>query len=172
MTTIISGTHRRPSLSIVLARWLEQSVQAHDHPTHLIDLAELPQQFLFNEMFGQRTAEFQRVEDTLRAAQRVVFVVPEYNGSFPGALKLFIDAFERSVLGGKKAALVGLSSGKFGNVRGLDHLSGVLNYLQAEVMPFRAHLPRVDGYLTAEHGIADPAALKELNTFVERLLKF
>jgi NAD(P)H-dependent FMN reductase len=48
----------------------------------------------------------------------------------PGSLKLFIDACSvreyKQNFKGKKAALVGIASGRAGNLRGMDHLTGVM----------------------------------------------
>jgi NAD(P)H-dependent FMN reductase len=71
------------------------------------------------------------------AADKLIIISPEYNGSFPGILKLFIDTMPHKALDGKKIALTGVATGRGGNLRGLDHLTGILHYLNAHVMPFK-----------------------------------
>ncbi|HEX3386239.1 MAG TPA: NAD(P)H-dependent oxidoreductase, partial [Mucilaginibacter sp.] len=75
---------------------------------------------------------------------------PEYNGSYPGILKVFIDAcsFPESFYE-KKAALVGISSGRYGNIRGVDHFTGVCHYIHLHVMPLKIHIPSVHKELDA-----------------------
>jgi NAD(P)H-dependent FMN reductase len=72
-------------------------------------------------------------------ADRWIIVSPEYNGSFPGVLKLFIDAISTHKYGetfaDKRALLVGVASGRAGNLRGMEHLTGLLNYLKIHVFP-------------------------------------
>lgn len=57
-----------------------------------------------------------------------VIVTPEYNHSFPGELKLLIDAAEAEYLH-KPVAVCGVSSGTFGGARAVEHLMSVFRYL-------------------------------------------
>ncbi|MEJ7578053.1 MAG: NADPH-dependent FMN reductase [Pyrinomonadaceae bacterium] len=67
---------------------------------------------------------------------------PEYNGSFPAALKNAIDwasrpsdEYERDkVFRGKFAAIMTASPGSFGGIRSLAHLRGVLMSIGVEVL--------------------------------------
>jgi hypothetical protein len=43
----------------------------------------------------------------------------------------------------RKAALVGLSSGKYGNIRGIDHFTGVCHYLNLHIMPLKIHIASI-----------------------------
>jgi len=146
---------------------------AEGHQAELYDLKALPPDFLFTDMFGERSEAFRAIEQLMRQASRFVFVAPEYNGSIPGVVKLFIDAFvPKEVFHGKKAGLIGLASGKFGNVRGLDHLTGILNYLQVDVMPFKAHIPRIHEVLSAAGELTDAKAQEELREHARRFARF
>jgi NAD(P)H-dependent FMN reductase len=73
-------------------------------------------------------------------------VIPEYNGSYPGVLKLFIDASPVKSFWNKHASIVGLSDGHAGNSRGQDHLTGVLHYLKMHV---HYHKPKLSGITKA-----------------------
>lgn len=61
-------------------------------------------------------------------------MIPEYNGGYPGILKAFVDAVPPKHFRGKKAALTGISSGKAGALKAMDDFTGILHYLQAEVL--------------------------------------
>ncbi|MCA0429243.1 MAG: NAD(P)H-dependent oxidoreductase [Bacteroidetes bacterium] len=101
--------------------------------TILIDLYEISQttNLLSNELYGERSEYFQKIiSEKLIPNSKLIFVVPEYNGSYPGILKVFLDAIHPSTWTNKKALLVGVSSGRAGNLRGMEHLTGVLNYLK------------------------------------------
>lgn len=54
-----------------------------------------------------------------------VFVVPEYNRSFPGEFKLLFDSAFKEYKG-KPAILIGVSSGQYGGVRVIQQLAPVL----------------------------------------------
>ena len=65
---------------------------------------------------------------------KIIIISPEYNGSFSGALKKLIDDIpEYEIWKNKKVCLVGLSGGRAGNLRGMDHLTGILNHLKVNV---------------------------------------
>jgi NAD(P)H-dependent FMN reductase len=90
--------------------------------------------------------------------------VPEYNGSFPGSVKLFIDActvreYSRNFKD-KKAALVGIASGRAGNLRGMDHLTGVLNYLGMTVMPDKLPISSIFKLKNGNGEVTDEDTLK------------
>ena len=78
-------------------------------------------------------------------AKGYIFVVPDYNGGFPGVLKSFIDASDPKMWANKKAALVGVSSGRAGALRGMDQLTNVLNYLHVDVFHNKPPMSKIDG---------------------------
>jgi chromate reductase len=75
-------------------------------------------------------------------------VSPEYNGSFPGVLKLFLDALSvkdyKKTFSGKRVSLIGVASGRAGNFRGMEHLTGIFNYLNMIVMPNKLPISSVE----------------------------
>lgn len=66
----------------------------------------------------------------VRSSDAVLFVTPEYNYSVPGVLKNAIDWGSRpnndNAWGGKPAAIMGASTGRFGTARCQYHLRQVL----------------------------------------------
>lgn len=113
----------------------------------MLDLADIdPEVLLAHNYTGRRNAETDLLQQTFFVpASKFIFIAPEYNGSYPGVLKLLIDSLDPSIaIRRKKAAVLGLSSGRGGNMRGLDHLTGVLHYLQVQVMPFLASIPKIE----------------------------
>jgi chromate reductase len=71
-----------------------------------------------------------------------VFIVPEYNGSFPGVLKVFIDGlnFPNSFIH-KKTAIVGISDGVQGGAIALSHLTDIFHYLGLNVLAQKVKIP-------------------------------
>jgi len=79
-----------------------------------------------------------RYTDRFLAADGVVFVVAEYNGSYPGALKLFIDMLPYPEgFDSRPCAFVGLSAGQFQGLRAVEHLQQVAGYRMAHLSPRR-----------------------------------
>lgn len=124
-------------------------------------------------MYGKRSPEFQKLQDIVSATNKFLFVIPEYNGSFPGVLKAFVDAckFPESFYG-KKAALVGLSSGKYGNIRGVEHFTGICHYIHLHVLPLRIHIPSIDTELDENGDFWKEDTVNFTNQQIERFIEF
>lgn len=119
----------------------------------ILSLEILPEKIAFTELFGRRTSEFQKIiDDYILTSEKLVFISPEYNGSYPGILKIFLDSIHPDINRGKKVALIGVSSGRAGNLRGMEHLTGVLNYLGMFVHPNKQPISSI-GNLLNENGI-------------------
>ncbi len=67
-------------------------------------------------------------QSIVKESDALVIVTPEYNHSFPGELKLLIDAAEVEYMH-KPVAVCGVSSGTFGGARAVEHLMSVFCYL-------------------------------------------
>ncbi len=144
MITLISGTNRTGSNTRQVTDVLAGMYRRRGVQTQIYDLCDLPREVAFSEVFGKRSNGFGNAIDSyVSNVDKFVFVAPEYNGSFPGVLKLFLDAVEPIRWYGKKAALVGLATGRSGNLRGLDHLMGVLNYLHVDVLHLKPTLSQL-----------------------------
>jgi chromate reductase, NAD(P)H dehydrogenase (quinone) len=143
-TTIISGTNRPGSWTLKLAKYYQKRLLEKGLEANLLSLSQLPGNLIESDLFGKRSAEFEPIQQLVTNTQKFLFIIPEYNGSFPGVLKTFIDAcsFPESFYD-KKAALTGLSSGKYGNIRGIDHFTGVCHYLNLHVMPLKIHISTI-----------------------------
>ncbi|TPG71935.1 NADPH-dependent FMN reductase [Hymenobacter nivis] len=175
MITLIVGTNRPNSRARRVATLYATLLHALGAETQLLDLAHLPADALESTLYhnaGQHEA-FNHLAASLDASAKVVFFVPEYNCSFPGALKLFIDGLPyRGGLRGKKAALVGLGTGSQGGSLALSHLTDVLMYLDSAVLPQRVRLPFIDKELTADGQLATPLLMELLRTQAAALLAF
>jgi len=91
-------------------------------------------------------------------------------------VKLFIDACSirnyADNFKGKKAAIVGVAAGRAGNLRGMEHLTGVLNYLGTTIMPNRLPISSIGGLLDEDKKLKDEATQKALQGFVEGVVAF
>ncbi|MCX7980189.1 MAG: NAD(P)H-dependent oxidoreductase [Bacteroidia bacterium] len=162
---ILSCTHRPGSYTRRVALHIAHLVEKSGGTYHFIDFLALPRDFLF----GHRSEAFRGVVELLAQQKYWIWVVPEYNGSFPGVVKVFIDALPREVLRGKWAALVGVSDGRFGNLRGLDHLSSILHYCGTNVIPYRAHLMHIQRHWQEAEERPDAEHEKELHLLLEKV---
>jgi NAD(P)H-dependent FMN reductase len=179
MITVISGTNRPNSNSAIIAEYVLSCFETTiPGAFQFLDLATLSGPFMVEPAYRQddQSPMIQEVQRKyMDAADAFYFVIPEYNGSFPGILKYFIDAcsagdFKRT-FNGKRAAILGLSTGRAGNLRGMDHLTGVLNYLNVVVMPDRLPVSRVQD-LIHENALQDDSAKQIIRSHVTKFIDF
>lgn len=172
MVTIISGTNRPLSSTFKVAKYYQSLLAKKGLDCQILDLQFLPIGIILSDLYGNRSSEFKEIQSIVNQTEKFLFIIPEYNGSFPGVLKTFIDAcdFPSSFLD-KKAALVGISSGKYGNVRGIEHFAGVCSYLHLNVMPLRIHIANVKQELNADGEFFEKDTLhfieEQANKFIE-----
>ncbi len=173
MITIIAGTNRPHSNTLKLANNYSNAFNERGISSEIISLTELPATFISSDLYGKRSEDFSLIQQKITAASKFLFVVPEYNGGFPGILKTFIDACTFPVsFYGKKAALTGLSSGKYGNVRGIEHFTGICHYIHLHVMPLRLHLPAIDKEFDEDGQLFKKDTLGFVNQQIDNLISF
>ncbi|MFC5282343.1 NADPH-dependent FMN reductase [Pedobacter alpinus] len=173
MTIIVSGTNRINSNTAKIAQYYQKTLAAKGLESEILYLTDLPATVIQTDMYGDRSEAFQKIQDKVSEAQKFIFIAPEYNGSFPGILKLFIDCckFPDSFFE-KKVALVGHSTGKYGNIRGIDHLTGICNYINLHVLPLKIHIPSIHTELNEEGDFFKEDTLKFTGQQMDRFIKF
>lgn len=171
MITIIGSTNRPDSNSSKVAELYAKALTELGFENQILDLRDVDAQWVQDSHYGKNSPEFEAVVSKyIRNVSKLIFVVPEYNGGFPGYLKFFMDACDYGEFKGKKVALMGLASGRSGNIRGLDHLTGVLHYLGSEVYSKKVYLSQVNHSLTEDgqlvNEVLDREMALQLNGFV------
>ncbi|NJO87309.1 MAG: NAD(P)H-dependent oxidoreductase [Lewinella sp.] len=177
MITVISGTNRPQSLTGHFARAAAELLSAQGETVvPLIDLETLDPAFYHPLMYqaAQMHPSLQFIQEQyLLPAEKLVFVCPEYNGSYPGVLKLFIDALSvhrySELFKGKEVALIGVSTGRAGNLRGLDQLAEVLVHMGAYLMQNKLPISQAAGLLDAAGQLIDPGTQQTLEQYLGRL---
>jgi NAD(P)H-dependent FMN reductase len=173
MITIFSATNRSDSNTELVAKNYKKLTEYQGIEAQVYSFRDLPKDFLLAENYGDSPESFSQVlKEMILPVDRFVFVIPEYNGSYPGITKLFLDTIKPSVWQGKKAALVGVATGRAGNLRGMDHLAAVLNYLKMEVYSQKIPLSSVHQHLNESGEIAFEEYNDLLSKQINGFLKF
>jgi chromate reductase len=173
MITIISGTNRQGCNTLKIAKYYQKQFISKGLTPQLLNLQNLPENLIISDLYGSRSTEFEKIQTLVNNTSKFVFVIPEYNGSFPGVLKTFIDAcnFPTSFYD-KKACLVGISSGKYGNIRGIEHFNGVCAYLHMHTMPLRLHLADIKNELNENDELFKEDTLKFTTQQIEKFIAY
>lgn len=137
--TIISGTNRPNSNTRRVSSFIEGELKKKLGPSdvvNVLDLQELPLEIFSPEAYAQKPSTFKKFQDEISSSDAVISVLPEYNGSFPGVYKLFIDmlSFPDSLLK-KPASFVGIADGRFGALRSIEQMQQIFLYRKAFLYP-------------------------------------
>ena len=179
MLTLISSTNRPNSRTEKVSRYIVQRLKSlTDEAVHFFDLAHLPYSILHADMYDKngQSREIQTLQDRyFKTADRFIFVIPEYNGGVPGILKLWIDAMSvrkyDETFRNKKACLIGISSGRAGNLRGLEHFTGILNYLNIVVFPDKLPISSIQ-HVLKDDKVLDEETTEAVDDLLKRFLEF
>ncbi len=166
MITVISGTNRHDSMTLKLAKVYYQLIKERTADVKLLSLEDQP--------VWERGAVMKSLEENfLIPAEKFIIIMPEYNASFPGILKLMMDNCDiKKSWWYKKAALVGLSDGRAGNLRGVEHMTAVLHYLKTHVHYNKLLLSRINEEMTKQGEIVKPATAAAIAQQIDEFLLF
>lgn len=171
--TIICATHRPKNQTTAVVQFYANLLKEAGVEVTLFNMEELPGDFLVSDTFGKRTD----ITDALLAqkiipADKLAIISPEYNGSYPGVFKAFLDGVEPHIWWGKKVALVGVAAGRAGNLRGMDHLTDVLHHLRMEVFSLKVPISQLGNLINEEGVIADVTTEEVLRQQIKGFLQY
>jgi NAD(P)H-dependent FMN reductase len=151
----------------------KEIVEAKGVSVNTLTMDELPVDFLKTESFGNRTTAFEDlIHKKIASSDRFVIIAPEYNGSYPGIFKAFLDALTPQIWKAKKIALVGVASGRAGNQRGMDHLTDVFHHLRAEVFSLKVPISRLEELIEDNKGLVDSLTINALQAQIDEFIRF
>lgn len=163
---IVSGTNRPDANTYKVAKIYQEKLKEKGQASTILDLKDLPADFTATALYGSKNEVYSQLAQKIEAAQKIIFIMPEYNGSFPGVLKAFIDGLKfPDALAGKKTALVGVASGVEGAAIPLSHFTDVLTHVTAHVYGRKIKLGQIHKFM-AEDGKS--LNNETYNTFIDR----
>jgi chromate reductase, NAD(P)H dehydrogenase (quinone) len=147
MIKIIVGTNRKNSVSEKIALQYQHILSNMGVSSELVYLSDLPDDFVFTALYENsgKNQAYNKVHEQVKSGTKFVFVIPEYNGSYPGILKSFIDGMTYpNSFKHKKCALIGISSGVGGGSIAMSHLTDVFHYLGMHVLALKPRLAKIE----------------------------
>jgi len=164
MYTIISGTNRPNSKTLRVAKVYQGILLQKGIEANLLSLEGL-------NVLERNPAYVKIEEEVIIPTFRFIFVSPEYNGSIPGVLKALFDISSiEKCWWGKHALLTGVSTGRAGNLRGMEHLTGILHYLKMKVHHNKLPISVVNTLLEADGAIRDARTLEAIHIQLDEFL--
>ena len=168
----ICGSLRKSSLNRALLYAVGEALP-EGSTLELLDALDLP---IFNSDLGEPTLVTE-AKRRIRAADGVVFAVPEYNYSIPGGLKNLLDWLSRppveSPLRGKPVGIVGAASGMSGTIRAQTHMRNILVYSDAPcLLQPEVTIPRAQDRFDGDGRLTDASTRALLEKFGASLVAF
>ena len=174
MICVICGTSREGGNSLKVARHVCDVYRGLGEAVELLDLADLPEGSFSGTVFKEKPADLESAfTDKVLAADGLVVVVPEYNGSYPGILKHFIDllpfpeSFEC-----RPVAFIGLAGGYYGGLRAVEQLQMIFAYRNAYLFNRRVFIPSAYKVFNEEGEVADEDLKERLKVQSIKFLAF
>ncbi|PWT70326.1 MAG: NADPH-dependent FMN reductase [Bacteroidetes bacterium] len=166
MYLVISGTNRIDSNTIRVSQHYFQWLTDKKIGSQILSLQGL------NVL--ERNRAFVKIEhELLIPTRKFIFVSPEYNGSIPGVLKCLFDISDvKNAWAGKKALLTGVSTGRAGNLRGMEDLTGILHFMRVIVHPNKLPISGVDKLFGGNGQLEDKSTLSAINTQISEFIDF
>ncbi|MEM7483671.1 MAG: NAD(P)H-dependent oxidoreductase [Bacteroidota bacterium] len=180
MITVISGSNRKNNKTVHFAKYAYEKLRLEtEEEVKFLDLAPLTGNVIYENMYkdSDQPKMIQEIQDAyFIPSSKFWFFIPEYNGSYPGIVKLLLDAMSvreiKPTFNAKKACITGIASGRAGNLRGMDHLADVLNHLGIHVHPNKNPISSIFKLLSAENNDVHEDAEKTIKNQMVQLLKF
>lgn len=169
---IISGSTRTGRLSHHATVELHRRMALQGISSEIIDLAEynLP---VFEDTASKHknpTPQLATFAKKLDAADAMIFVSPEYHGSYSGALKNAIDYVWKE-FSKKPIGVVTATTGKFGGINASTQMQLLVLSLGAFPMPYKLLVPDVDKAFENGVLIHEPTA-KSFDKFITEFMWF
>ena len=166
MITIISGSSRVENNTKKVSLEYQRILREKNIDSKLLALDE-------TDMFERSSAFIEVEREILIPAERFIIIMPEYNGSYPGILKLMMDNTDvAQVWWYKKVLLTGVSTGRAGNLRGMEHLTGSLLHMRMSVHYNRLPISVVNKLMDENGRFTDAPILSAINNQIDEFLEF
>ncbi len=171
----ISGSLRDESYNTALARAAAELAPEGVEVELYDGLRELPpyDQDL-DEAGGEQPAAVRDLRARIEAADALLFVTPEYNGSIPGVLKNAIDWASARHRGSsflnKTVAIAGATTGQYGAIWAQQDLRRVLGISGARVIDGEVPVSAAQNAFDEAGHLSDPLVAKRLRAHLEALV--
>ena len=172
--TIISSSTRMDRVSHRIALALEKQISRIGHEAIVIDLLELKLP-LFSERYARvpdKPKGWTETMDILLASDGIIFLTPEYNGSFSSGLKNFIDVFAKKGFRGKPIGVATGSSGSMGGIRAAYQLQQVILSLFAYPQPQMLTVGEMQHRFDETGEIIDEDFRPHFESYVNKFIQF
>lgn len=152
---VLSSTDRPDSNAWKVTNYID-TILSKNVETKLFTLRDYPLKDLHGGKYGDTPDSVKQFNKEFLDADGYIFVIPEYNGGFPGILKVFFDYLPfPEAMEKRPVSLIGEAAGSFGALRPVEQFEQLLIYRKAYVYPERMFIQRVNSTFDPEKGLSN-----------------
>lgn len=172
--TVFYGAIREGRLSIRAAKAVEKALKdSGQADVTFIDIKDynLPVMEKRLKFLDNPPENLVTISNALKEADGIVFVSPEYNGSYSGAFKNAVDYFSAE-WGKKPIGICASSAGRLGGVNASHKMQELILAIFAFPMPYKLLVPELEKSLDEDGHPQNEIMEKNLDKFVKEYLWF
>lgn len=165
---ILIGSNRVGRQSHKIAYYLESQISKRGARPDLIDLGEKTS-MTSPDVTEPGALTWEEAQDIIRRIQQadaLIFVTPEYHGSFSGVLKNALDMLGTEC-SRKPVGVVTVSSGKMGGLSAVSQLQHVILSLGAYALPVKLLVPDVNTSFDDSYQLLNERTAKSALKFLD-----
>lgn len=174
MIEIIAGTNRPNSNTLLLSSLLLEIYKRKGVQAQILSLEQMPSEIFDPRSYAEKPESFLPISQRVLDSDGLHIVLPEYNGSFPGVMKYFIDmlkfpeSFEHRCV-----AFTGHAAGIWGAFRAVEQLQMIFAYRNAHILPERVWIPKInEQWKESGASFNDPTLMPRLEAQVDSFADF
>lgn len=169
---ILSSTDRPGSNARKVADYVS-GLLAEEAENKVFSLRDYPFEDVVGGRYGDDIQSVKKFNEEFLDADGFLFVIPEYNGGFPGVLKLFFDYLPfPDALKKTPVSLVGEAAGSFGALRPVEQFQQLLGYRNAMIYPERMFIRDVNNTFSKESGLKNSTLQELLENQIKGFARF
>lgn len=170
---VLLGSSRIGRRSLHVARFVVDCLREYDQvETQVLDLAEYDFPIMEQRLDHTDTPPpgLEEFSQTLRSADGLLIVSPEYKGGYPGVLKNAFDYLPPSILRYKPVGICTVSSTEFGGLQCLSQLRLVTLALGGLSLPDALPIPKVQEAFDEKGQLRDSKLKQQVQPFLDELV--
>ena len=170
--TIISASTRILRRSHSVALFLKNQIELRGHFAEILDLAAY--QFpVFDEVLAKQpdpSPALLEFSHKIRHSDAVLFISPEYNGSYTSALKNAVDYLKDQEFAQKVIGSVSVSAGMLGGIRAALNMQELALAVGGFVLPQMLLVSEVGKRFSETGGLLDQGFQPKVDVFLDAFL--
>jgi NAD(P)H-dependent FMN reductase len=171
---LILGSTREGRSSEKIAKALQKIVPSQDASFETVDLKDFDLPFLYESVSPSKgpskDKRIQAWSQKIKQADGLIFLVPEYNGSFSAVLKNALDVLYNE-WNDKPTLFIGYAGGPDGGAHALDHLKLVADRLHMKVVSPQITIPKEWQAFDGKGNFKDSQLIKAIQHSTAELIK-